>query len=112
MVQRIGVDTVQQVVSTYFGLDRRVLRGPRRHPAVVRPRMIAMYLSRKLVGASFPQIGRDFGGRDHSTAISAVNKISRLMESDLRLREEVELLERRVQLEKGSDSDVSGTAQD
>jgi chromosomal replication initiator protein len=69
------------------------LKGPKRLQAVARPRMIAMYLSRKLTGSSFPEIGSRFGGKDHSTVISAVNKIDGLLAQDSNLRSVVNTLE-------------------
>ena len=62
-----------------FGLRVRRLRGQERHSPIARPRMIAMYLGRKLLGMSYPAIGRQLGGRNHSTVIVDVRKIEKLL---------------------------------
>ncbi len=73
---------VQDVVATSFGLTRADLLGPSRLAHIVRPRQIAMYLAREVVGQSLPEIGRRFGGRDHTTVLHAVRKIARLAVED------------------------------
>ena len=80
-------------MATYFDVKLHDLRGPTRIQSVARPRMIAMYLARKLTGASFPEIGSRFGGKDHSTVISAVKKIDGLLAQDANLRSVVTMLE-------------------
>jgi chromosomal replication initiator protein len=94
----LTIDTIQKEVCTYFSLKVTDLRGSKRHKAVTRPRQIAMYLSRKLTSSSFPEIGNRFGGKDHSTVISACRKIEGLVENDLSIRTAVETLERHLQL--------------
>jgi chromosomal replication initiator protein len=91
--QGLSIDAIQREVATYFDVKLHDLKGPKRLQAVARPRMIAMYLSRKLTGSSFPEIGSRFGGKDHSTVISAVNKIERLLAQDSNLRSVVNTLE-------------------
>jgi len=73
--QGFNIEAIQREVATYFDIKLHDLRGPKRLQSVARPRMIAMYLARKLTGSSFPEIGGRFGGKDHSTVISAVKKI-------------------------------------
>jgi len=94
----LSIETIQKEVSAYFSIKVGDLKGQKRHKAVVRPRQIAMYLCRKLVGSSFPEIGQRFGGKDHSTVISACRKIEDLVEKDLSIRTAVEALERHLQL--------------
>lgn len=94
----LTIDTIQKEVCSYFSLKVTDLRGSKRHKAVTRPRQIAMYLSRKLTSASYPEIGNRFGGKDHSTVISAYRKIEGLVENDLSIRTAVETLERHLQL--------------
>ncbi len=94
----LTVDTIQKEVALYFNLKVSDLKSPRRHKTVAQPRQIAMYLSRKLTNSSFPEIGQKFGGKDHSTVISACRKIEILMEKDLSTRTVVETLERQLQL--------------
>jgi chromosomal replication initiator protein len=91
--QGFNIEAIQREVSTYFDVKLHDLKGPKRLQAVARPRMIAMYLSRKLTSASFPEIGSRFGGKDHSTVISAVKKIERLLAQDSNLRSVVNTLE-------------------
>jgi chromosomal replication initiator protein len=64
---------------------------------VARPRQVAMYLAKQLTSRSLPEIGRKFGGRDHTTVIHAVKKIEELSASDTALAEDVELLRRMLQ---------------
>jgi chromosomal replication initiator protein len=73
------------------------MTSSRRARAVARPRQVAMYLSKQLTSRSLPEIGRKFGGRDHTTVIHAVKKIEELIESDSALAEDVELLRRMLQ---------------
>jgi chromosomal replication initiator protein len=91
--QGFSVEAIQREVATYFDIKLHELRGPKRHQSVARPRMIAMYLARKLTGSSFPEIGVRFGGKDHSTVISAVKKIDGLLAQDANLRSVVTTLE-------------------
>ena len=78
----LSVESIQREVATYFGVRLADLKGPKRHRVIAHPRMIAMYLARKLTAMSYPEIGSRFGGKDHSTVISAVRKIERLIETD------------------------------
>jgi chromosomal replication initiator protein len=91
--QGLSIEAIQREVSSYFDVKLHDLKGPKRLQAVARPRMIAMYLSRKLTGASYPEIGSRFGGKDHSTVISAVNKIEGLVAQDPNLRSVVNTIE-------------------
>lgn len=75
------IDQIQREVADYFEVKLPELVGRRRNTWYTRPRMIGMYLARKLTGASFPVIGHWFGGRDHSTVIHAVHKIERLYDA-------------------------------
>ena len=74
----LTIEALQREVAAYFDVKLHDLKGPKRHRAVAHPRMIAMYLARKLTNMSYPEIGSRFGGKDHSTVISAVRKIERL----------------------------------
>ena len=88
-----SIESIQREVASYFDIKLHDLRGPKRLHSVSRPRMIAMYLARKLTGSSFPEIGSRFGGKDHSTVISAVKKIEGLITQDANLRSVVTTLE-------------------
>ncbi len=94
--RRITVDDIQKSVASYFSITVDDLISKRRTKAVVRPRHIAMYLAKTMTTRSLPDIGRRFGGRDHSTVIHAVNKITETLTSDAVLAEDVEALRRRL----------------
>src|SRR3954468_22204603 len=89
----LTIEAIQREVASYFGVKLHDLKGPKRHRAVAHPRMVAMYLARRLTSMSYPEIGSRFGGKDHSTVISAVRKIERLCVSDPSVRSVVGTLE-------------------
>ncbi len=89
----LTIESVQREVAAYFDLKLADLKGPRRHRALAHPRAIAMYLSRKVTSMSYPEIGGRFGGRDHSTVISAVRKVEKLLSSDPTVRSVVATIE-------------------
>jgi chromosomal replication initiator protein len=78
----VTISRIQEAVSQRFGVTHEELVSPRRSQAVAYPRQVAMYLSRELTDASLPKIGREFGGRDHTTVIHATTKITRLIRED------------------------------
>jgi chromosomal replication initiator protein len=80
--RRVTIDQIQQAVSDHFELKPLDLVSARRARAVARPRQIAMYLAKRLTTRSLPEIGRKFGGRDHSTVIHAVRRIEELRDTD------------------------------
>ena len=94
--KRVTVDDIQKTVAAYFDITVDDLHSKRRTKTVVRPRHIAMYLAKTLTTRSLPDIGRRFGGRDHSTVIHAVNKIADQLPSDAVLSDDVEALRRRL----------------
>ncbi len=94
--KRVTVDDIQKAVASYFDITVEDLHSKRRTKTVVRPRHIAMYLAKTLTTRSLPDIGRRFGGRDHSTVIHAVNKITDQLPSDAVLSEDIEALRRRM----------------
>ncbi|MGB5695952.1 MAG: chromosomal replication initiator protein DnaA [Polyangiales bacterium] len=75
------VEDIQRVASGYFGIRVADLKSRRRHRAVSFPRMVAMYICRQRLGTSYPELGERFGGKDHTTVISAVRKIGGLIEA-------------------------------
>ena len=81
-VRRVTIDEIQKLVSAHFDLKPVDLISARRARAVARPRQIAMYLAKRLTTRSLPEIGRKFGGRDHSTVIHAVRRIEGLRDTD------------------------------
>jgi chromosomal replication initiator protein len=78
----VTIARIQEAVSQRFGVTLDELVSPRRSQAVAYPRQVAMYLSRELTDSSLPAIGREFGGRDHTTVIHAKDKITRLIRED------------------------------
>jgi chromosomal replication initiator protein len=78
----VSIERIQTTVSERFGLSMDELCGDRRSQNIVYPRQVAMYLSRELTDASLPKIGREFGGRDHTTVIHATSKIARMIRED------------------------------
>jgi chromosomal replication initiator protein len=89
----LTIEAIQREVASYFGVKLHDLKGPKRHRAVAHPRMVAMYLARRLTSMSYPEIGSRFGGKDHSTVISAVRKIERLCGTDPAQRSVINTLE-------------------
>jgi chromosomal replication initiator protein len=98
-IKRMRIEEIQRVVSRHFNVSRSDLLSARRTANVVRPRQVAMYLAKTLTLRSLPEIGRRFGGRDHTTVLHAVRKIEALVAKDVALSEEVESLKRQLQSE-------------
>jgi chromosomal replication initiator protein len=94
--KRVRIEDIQRVVSRHFNVSRQELVSNRRTRVIVKPRQIAMYLAKTMTPRSFPEIGRRFGGRDHTTVLHAVRKIEDLMNKDTKLSHEVELLKRLI----------------
>ncbi len=92
--KRVKIEDIQKLVATHYNVSRADILSSRRTANVVRPRQIAMYLSKVLTLRSLPEIGRRFGGRDHTTVLHAVRKIEGLTGTDRALGDEVELLKR------------------
>ena len=92
--KRVKIEDIQKLVATHYNVSRADILSSRRTATVVRPRQIAMYLAKVLTLRSLPEIGRRFGGRDHTTVLHAVRKIEGLAVKDGTLSEEIELLKR------------------
>ena len=95
--KRVKIEDIQRVVARQYNVSRADLLSSRRTANVVRPRQIAMYLAKTLTLRSLPEIGRRFGGRDHTTVLHAVRKIENLVGNDTTLAEEIEVLKRQLQ---------------
>jgi len=95
--KRIKIEDIQRVVARQYNVSRSDLLSSRRTANVVRPRQVAMYLAKTLTLRSLPEIGRRFGGRDHTTVLHAVRKIEALVGKDVALQDEVESLKRQLQ---------------
>lgn len=94
---RIRIDDILKIVGRHYNVARSDLLSPRRARSIVRPRQVGMYLAKKLTPRSLPEIGRRFGGRDHSTVLHAVRKIEELLKTDDKLAREVNLLIRLIE---------------
>jgi chromosomal replication initiator protein len=94
---RIKIDDILKIVGRHFNVARTDLLSPRRARSIVIPRQVGMYLAKKMTSRSLPEIGRRFGGRDHSTVLHAVRKIDDQIKTDDRLAREVALLIRLVE---------------
>ncbi|MBR0557274.1 chromosomal replication initiator protein DnaA [Ciceribacter sp. L1K23] len=94
--KRVRIEDIQRIVARHYNVSRQELVSNRRTRVIVKPRQIAMYLSKTLTPRSFPEIGRRFGGRDHTTVLHAVRKIEELIGADTKLSHEVELLKRLI----------------
>ena len=95
--KRVKIEDIQKLVANHYNVSRADILSSRRTATVVRPRQIAMYLSKALTLRSLPEIGRRFGGRDHTTVLHAVRKIEALSGKEAALAEELELLKRLLQ---------------
>lgn len=95
--RRVRIEDILKMVSRHFKVPRTDLLSSRRSRDVVRPRQIAMYLAKALTARSLPEIGRRFGGRDHTTVLHSVRKVEQLMKDDGDLQQEVELLKRMLE---------------
>ena len=95
--KRVRIEDIQRVVARQYNVSRADLLSSRRTANVVRPRQVAMYLAKILTLRSLPEIGRRFGGRDHTTVLHAVRKIEGLVSNDAMLADEIEVLKRQLQ---------------
>jgi chromosomal replication initiator protein len=86
----ITIDQIQRKVSDFFGIKLSDLKAKNRTKAIAFPRQVAMYLSRQLTHASLSEVGRAFGGKDHTTVLHAVDKIQALLQEDPKLRKQVD----------------------
>jgi chromosomal replication initiator protein len=93
---QISIERIQELICERFGVTQAELTGDRRSQNIVYPRQVAMYLSRELTDSSLPKIGKEFGGRDHTTVIHATSKIARLIREDRSVYNLVQELTARV----------------
>ena len=92
--RKVTIDEIQRKVAEHFNIRLSDLVGPKRLRVYARPRQVAMWLAKKLTNRSLPEIGRKFGGRDHTTVMHGVRRIDELRSSDTQLADELELLRR------------------
>jgi chromosomal replication initiator protein len=95
--KKVKIEDIQRLVANHYNVSRADILSSRRTATVVRPRQIAMYLAKHLTLRSLPEIGRRFGGRDHTTVLHAVRKIDGLVHQDTSLAGEIEHLRRMLQ---------------
>ncbi|TJZ92351.1 chromosomal replication initiator protein DnaA [Paracoccus gahaiensis] len=95
--RKINIDDIQRKVAEHFNIRLADMMGPKRARNVARPRQIAMYLSKQLTSRSLPEIGRRFGGRDHTTIMHGVRKIEELLVEDSAMVEDIAVLKRMLE---------------
>ncbi len=95
--RRVTIEEIQKRVAEHFNVRISDMHSARRARSVARPRQVAMYLAKQLTSRSLPEIGRKFGGRDHTTVMHAVRKVEELRERDASFAEDVELLRRMLE---------------
>ncbi|HEV7267460.1 MAG TPA: chromosomal replication initiator protein DnaA [Falsiroseomonas sp.] len=95
--RRVTIEEIQKKVAEHYNIRLSDMSSPRRARNVARPRQVAMYLAKQLTTRSLPEIGRRFGGRDHTTVMHAVSRIAELMQQDSAFAEDVELLRRMLE---------------
>ena len=95
--RKITIEEIQRRVSEHYNIRLSDMIGPRRMRTLARPRQIAMYLSKQLTSRSLPEIGRRFGGRDHTTVMHGVRKIEELKVLDSQISDDLELLRRSLE---------------
>ena len=92
--RKVTIEEIQRKVAEHYNVRLSDLVGPKRVRTIARPRQIAMYLAKNLTTRSLPEIGRRFGGRDHTTIMHGIRKIEELKSSDVQLAEDLNLLRR------------------
>jgi chromosomal replication initiator protein len=95
--RRITIEDIQKRVAEHYNIRISEMHSARRARAVARPRQVAMYLAKQLTSRSLPEIGRKFGGRDHTTVMHAVKRIDELRQTDSVLAEDIDLLKRMLE---------------
>ena len=95
--RKISVEEIQRKVSEHYAIRLSDMLGPKRLRTFARPRQVAMYLSKQMTRRSLPEIGRSFGGRDHTTVMHGVKRIEELMHKDAQIADDLELLRRALE---------------
>jgi chromosomal replication initiator protein len=95
--RKVTVEEIQRKVAEHYGIRLSDLIGPKRLRSIARPRQVAMKLSKDLTTRSYPDIGRRFGGRDHSTVMHAVKRVEELVNADTQMAEDVDLLRKALE---------------
>ena len=92
--RKVTIEEIQRKVAEHYNVRLSDMIGPKRVRTIARPRQIAMYLAKQLTPRSLPEIGRRFGGRDHTTIMHGVRRIEELMAQDSQMAEDLQLLRR------------------
>jgi chromosomal replication initiator protein len=92
--RRITIDEIQRKVAEHYNIRLADMHSARRSRNVARPRQVAMFLAKQLTARSLPEIGRKFGGRDHTTVMHAVRKVEELVSEDVAFAQDVEIIKR------------------
>jgi chromosomal replication initiator protein len=95
--RQLTIDEIQKRVAEHFNIKKAEMTSARRARVVARPRQVAMYLAKQLTPRSLPEIGRTFGGRDHTTVMHAIKRVEELVAGDRAFAEDVEVLRRTLQ---------------
>ena len=95
--RKVTVEEIQRKVSEHYNIRLSDMIGPKRMRTIARPRQIAMYLAKHLTTRSLPEIGRRFGGRDHTTVMHGVRRIEELRVSDSQMSDDIEMLRRSLE---------------
>ena len=95
--RKITVEEIQRKVSEHYNIRLSDIIGPKRVRTYARPRQVAMYLAKQMTSRSLPEIGRRFGGRDHTTVMHGVKRIEELMIQDGQVAEDLEMLRRTLE---------------
>jgi chromosomal replication initiator protein len=94
--RRLTVKLIQETVANYYGLHTTHMTGQSKESRHARPRQVAMYLAREMIGRSTPDIGRMFGGRDHTTVLHALSAVRDRMATDGELADDIDELKARL----------------
>lgn len=93
----VTIESIQKEVANFYGMRVQDLKSDRKQKNIAVPRQVTMYLSRRYTGASYPEIGEKFGGKDHSTVIHAVKKIEKLLGNDPTITKNIEALSKKIE---------------
>lgn len=96
--RRVTIEDIQKRVAEYYGIKISDMQSARRSQNVARPRQVAMYLAKALTSRSLPEIGRKFGGRDHTTVLHAVRKVEEIRTQDREFSEDLDILRRTLEV--------------
>lgn len=100
IISKNKIDLLQQIIAEMYNISVEDLKGKKRNTEISVPRQIAMYICRKYINESYPKIGSEFGGKDHTTVMHSVNKISKEVKTNKNLEEEINKIVNRMSVEK------------